>query len=795
MKTIIITLLITAVSICAQNIQYNVKIIDFIKATRLDYNSAGPHLIQTDEARNRIVVANSLSSTVSVIDASTDKVTNIPVSLRSLQHLKNEAMTINKRNGIIYLIGDGGFSIINPETKKGQSFQTSAQMESIVVDESTGNAFMCSRESSNLLFFDAKQQKLSEIPWLEQTEKLQNTNSTPAPPIRKLIPFPLQNRIIAIDGLSSTLFQVNAETGQIHSSRKLPLTAGGRWHLCGFNQTSNQIYIVTETSSRKVSECCKIDALGNNDILIKLPQFTEGSGMQYHPDLDLVLIPYDNHPTVHVVDFQNSGAISEIAVPAFGNDASYLDVARSILYIGSWHKGEVHLVDIKTRKFVKKITDVGILPHMFAMTFNPRVAKLYFAIGATGVNGIFGSAIVKLDPELETWDKINLGWSPIDMIEVPYRRSFLIFNSEDEMCEVKYDGSSKIFKLPFSFPITAHNSPDGMVYLSYGPHQSYWPAVYIWGAKNGILKIDVRKQQATGQRMVMMDSSQLFDFTPKSFYDRRIPRQAQKIILDKNGVLYMTQNAWGKEPQFINILKDEVRELEIGDRIITGDTVERETTQRLMAYDESLNRLYIARTAEEDSKPGILQIISLEDKKVIKSIEVGLNPVDLIFDEQNIYIANFESNSITVINKSTFNLSEIPTEQGPFRLVKYQNQVLVINNIANSIQEVKFGSKAFKVPYNGAIDNFIEWRGKIAFTVHSSDMLNIGFFDLKSGKFEKIYKFDYPYGDLRFNSGNSAFYMNGQFGDAVYDLSKMKIDVTGSLWITDFLAGRAFIIK
>ncbi len=135
-------------------------------------------------------------------------------------------------------------------------------------------------------------------------------------------------------------------------------------------------------------------------------------------------------------------------------------------------------------------------------------------------------------------EKIRTGWLPVDLIELKEHGSFLIFNNEDEFAEVKYDGSYEIHKLPFDYAIEVIYNPDGDVYLSYGPHQSYWPTVYIWDAKNGILTINK---------------------DDLSFYDRRIPRQAHKMALDKNGVLYFTQNNWGEEEQFLGKLKDPVR--------------------------------------------------------------------------------------------------------------------------------------------------------------------------------------------------------------------------------------------
>ena len=111
----------------------------------------------------------------------------------------------------------------------------------------------------------------------------------------------------------------------------------------------------------------------------------------------------------------------------------------------------------------------------------------------------------------EKIEKIHTGWSPIDLIELKDRGSFLVFNSEDRFAEVWANGSYDMKPLPYDYPIRAAYSPEGDIYLSYGPHQSYWPTVYIWDAKNGILTIDAEDL---------------------GYYDRRIPRQAHEMALD-----------------------------------------------------------------------------------------------------------------------------------------------------------------------------------------------------------------------------------------------------------------------
>jgi DNA-binding beta-propeller fold protein YncE len=752
----------------------SVTTVDFLTSAKIAANGAGPLLVKMDAFRNRLIVANTFSSSVSIIDCGNHSVENIAVEGRALQHLKAEALTFSKKSGEIYLIGAHCFSIISPDRKTSKTIHTEAQFESIAVDEATGNVFIAGRESKELGFYAMKSQKLTMLPWLAAREDLINLNATPPPPIRKVIAAPELNWIIAVDGCTSTFFLFDGRNGSLLNSRPLKLTSGGRWHLAGYHEQSHSLYLVVETNDRRVIEAAKIDVLTGEGTVVPLPQLTEGVGITCHPDHDEVYIPYDNHATVHVVDFADNGAIHEIKIPAYGNDASAIDTKSNLLYVASWAQGEVDAIDLDARKLKKRITGLGIIPHMFTMAFNPNNNLLYFPKGATAVNGAFGAAVTALDPANEKMTKIYTGWAPVAMVEVPSRNSFLVFNSEDQFAEVHANGTYETHALPFDYPIEAVLNPDGDVYLSYGPHQSYWPVVYIWGAKNGILT---------------MNAGDL------SFYDRRIPRQAHKMVFDTTGTLYFTQNIWGKEEQFLGTLGDGVRLFDIGTRVALQDTVEREITQRILVADPERNWLYHVRVAEKDTDPSVLQVVDANAKKVIRKLPLGLTATDLAFDEKNIYIANFDSRSVSVVDKASFAVSEIATQDEPLKLCRCGDRIYVINHASNSLQEAKEKGKVYRLPYEGLPDNLFAWNGSVVITSHSSTALSIIRFEPDTEKFTLLHRQNYPYGDTRFDSGNVSFYMRGQFGDALFSITSGKTDGSGRLWVSDFLSGRLFILE
>lgn len=748
--------------------------VDFLRSAGVEINAAGPLFVAVDAARNRIIAANTLTSSISIIDAASGAVSNIALEGRTLQHLKAEALTFRRATGDIYVIGTKCVTFVSVETGAATTLPTGVQFESITVDEANGNAFLAGRESGSLALFDVTARELVMIPWLDESEALINLNQTPPPPVRKVVMDDALRRLVAVDGLTSTLYLFDA-AGELVESRPLALTSGGRWHLAGYNQDTHMLYLVTETARRRVSEAARIDIVEATDLVVKLPEYTEGVGILYNPLRDEIYIPYDNHPSVHVVDFKNRGAVTEIAIPAYGNDASAIDLEGGVLFVGSWAYGEVDLIDLDERRLLKRITDLGIIPHMFTMGFNPNDGRLYFPKGASAVNGTFGASVTVLDPVSESTSKIYTGWAPIDCIECTDRGSVLIFNSEDQFAEVRADGGYEMHRLPFDYPIRAIRSPGGNVYLSYGPHQSYWPTVYIWGAKNGILTIE---------------SGDL------GLYDRRIPRQAHELVLDDTGTLYFTQNNWGREQQFVGTLPDEVRMYESGTRLALADTVEREITQRILEYDSRTGWLYLVRIGERDDDPSILEIIDPGERKILHSIPVGMTATDLVFNDTAIFVANFDSRSVSVVDTDTWLVRDVSCDADfPLKLCAAGNDVYVVHHAAGiRVQQVTGAEQSFTFDTGMTPDNLFAWNGELVISAHDADAFALIAFDPETGAFTELHRFEYPYGETRYDTRNVSFYVRGQFGDAVFDITRGLVDSSGRLWVTDFLSGRAFIL-
>ncbi|NIM15582.1 MAG: hypothetical protein GTO45_26695 [Candidatus Aminicenantes bacterium] len=756
---------------------YQVKRVDFLADYGLNVNAAGPLMVTMDETRNRIILVNTNTSSISLIDGKDHSVTNIPVKNRVPQYLKMEALTIDKRTGNIYVIGSKSVHIVFPEKKNSVTIDTGEQYEMASVNETNGDAFLVGRESKFLAVVKLKTKKIKRFPWVDKTEKMINLNQTPPPPIRKVACDHSLQRVIAIDGYTSTFYLFSAKTGKLIKKRKIAVKGGTRWHWAGYNEKTHHLYTVIETDKREVNQALKLDVLHSSDTVVKLPGLTEGVGINYNDKRDEVYIPYDNHPSLHVVDFKNNGHVEEIKIPSYGNDASAIDRQKERIYVASWAHGEVEVVDLKTRKLIKRIKDVGIIPHMFNMAFNPNDGKLLIPVGATAVNGSFGAALTVVEPQSETMSKIYTGWSPTALVEIRAKDGFLVFNSENQAAEVliKENVNVKMFSLPCQFINNAIETRSDTIYVSHGPHQSYWPTVYIWAAKNGILGINPDTMK---------------------FYDRRIPRMAHKMVVDKNGVFYALQNNWGKEKQFLLSLPDEIRiPLFNAMRVELEDFVTRETTQRILKYDENRHWLYIVRVGETDGEPGILQIFDPETRNILLKYPCGLTPTDLVFDNNTIYIANFDSNTIAAVNKDDFSVQKLKTGQKPFKLALVNNTLYCINHNDNSLQSFQKETNTYPLPYPGKPGNLFSTGKRLIITSHTSSALYILSFHPREKSFKLVHKEVYPYGETTVDTNNTSFYVRGQFADGIFEINQIKQDKKGRLWITDYLSGKLFIFS
>jgi hypothetical protein len=267
------------------------------------------------------------------------------------------------------------------------------------------------------------------------------------------------------------------------------------------------------------------------------------------------------------------------------------------------------------------------------------------------------------------------------------------------------------------------------------------------------------------------------------------------MILDKQGILYALQNSWGSEKLFLSVFPDGIRLFAPQLRIAFEETIQRETIPRIIEYDSLENQLYIVKIGEKDDENGKLLIVNAETRALEKVIETGLTPTDLVFDNDYIYVSNFDSNTLTVVNKKTGASRSQKTDKKPLKMVIKDGDLWIINHTANSLQCLSGTPKKYKIPFKGFPNNLTTANNRLIITSHRSDAMGILAFDPEEGHFMHLHERVYPYGETTFDTNNSSFYTRGQFGDCLFDITKIRMDDQNRLWITDFLGGKLYIIN
>ena len=103
--------------------------------------------------------------------------------------------------------------------------------------------------------------------------------------------------------------------------------------------------------------------------------------------------------------------------------------------------------------------------------------------------------------------------------------------------------------------------------------------------------------------------------------------------------------------------------------------------------------------------------------------------------------------------------------------------------------------KIIKIPDGLTPDNMVRFDHFIYISAHNHETFCIYKLDTEKGSLAKLLTFSYPYGETTFDNSNTAFYLRGQFGDSIYEISNIKQGKDGKLWVTDLLSGRLFIIN
>ncbi|MCP5049566.1 MAG: hypothetical protein GY940_20520, partial [bacterium] len=205
---------------------------------------------------------------------------------------------------------------------------------------------------------------------------------------------------------------------------------------------------------------------------------------------------------------------------------------------------------------------------------------------------------------------------------------------------------------------------------------------------------------------------------------------------------------------------------------------QRETIQHALVYDREKHWLYMARLGERNVEQGIFQVYDIASGRIIFKYATGLTPAHLVFDETNVYVSNFDSDTISVINKSDFSVKAVKTREKPFKLALLNGVLYCINHNANTLQAFVDGKETgdYWIPFQGKPGNLFSTGKHLIITGHTSEALHIFSFDPAKKSVTQIHKAADPYGETTVDTTNTAFYVRGQFADGVFELNQIKQD-------------------
>ncbi len=754
-----------------------IKEFDLLKEKKFTVNAAGPLLLCSDDKNENIYIINSISSSITVFNSKSKIIKNIPTGSRTPPFLKNDSFCLNSAANKFIFTTYKSLNVLNITNLFVKNFPCSFQPESVAYSQKEETIFAASSETKKIVAVNLKKESVKEIPLFSRQEEIKNLNMTPPPPIRKIIVDDTLQKVFFFDGMENDLIVMNLNNLKIIQRLKLDLPLVKRWHKTGYDSKKHQAYFVLETDSRKVILAFRINLESFSIDKIELKGLAEGVGYAFNCQKQEVYISYDNDPYIEVVSFNKPEKKTElIAVAAYGNDALVLDGENNLLYCASWAFGEIDIVDLTSKTMVKRVKNAGILPHMFSMIFHKPDRSVYYLKGATAVNGSFGAALLKFDPQTDQITKIKYGWPLADFIKT--ENAIIAFNSEDEMAEISTNDSKIIFSnLPVEYPHKAILSPfSERIYLSFGAHQSFWPAVYIWAARNGILTLK----------------------PDKTFEERRLARLAPDFCLLDNDRLIALQNNWGEENQFLALFPDCYQEPNLGtNHHQLSEKMINETRQRILLYDKFSQWLLVLKTGETDYEQGTLSIVNAGDLKELKNIRTSRSPIDIAVSRNKIYIASIAENKVDIIEKINFTKNEVLTAREPVKIaIGANDELLILNQGANCLEVISQNKKeTFKLPCSGFPDNMeLISPETLIITSYQKNRADIIRFNLKTKKFSLLYNYEFNFGQTALNNHLNSFFIFLQFADNRLRLSQIK-NFNNDILISDYLSSKIIRIR
>jgi DNA-binding beta-propeller fold protein YncE len=777
-----------------------VKTVDFAAGLGVEANALGPQQLCADPARNRLFIACANSSAVAVlqegpfrmpsgsqwthVEAPGKGLFTIPVGTRMPRRLRAGGMKVSPATGKLYVLGERKLIVVDADKRTALTITLTGDFEAMALDGKTDVAYLAGRTCAELAVVDAAAQQIQLIPYTEAADPLPFMAASAPPPIRFPYADPAKPRVYVVDGALSRFFVIDVENRNVPVSRELELELFPRWHDAGFDPAKGRIFAVVENAGREARHALSIDINGEADAVVDLPEkHTEPAGVNSDPARGEVYIPYDNMKLVHVVAFGQDPEVVEVAMPGTGMDASVYDPRTRMLYVTGWNQAALYYVDMATRERTFTVPFFPVYPHMNSLAFNAYTRKLYVPTGSTAVNGTFGAAVTRFDTRTHDFSKVKTGWGPVSLIRKPNTENFYVFGSEDQFAEVKPDGSYTLHGLPHPYPHQAiHHRSGESVLVAYGPHSSMWPQFYIGGTRNGIFTID-RRGLVTEDRMTR--------------------RLVQGMCYDKEGQLWIFQNTWGKEAPFLMAFPETVEAWPDGGfQIPLPPKIDNECVLRLLEVDAASGLIYAGRTGNLAEDNGTVYAVDPLTRQIKATYEVGVTPTDLCIHENRVYVTNFDGNSVSVIHTDTGAIDTYEGCQGPIAVAAMDGAFVVLNHLGKSLEMIRADETGaytalFSVPLGAALPGSMlvhPRRNEIYVTAHTPDGAYLLRYDTASNQVTTLHQAPHPYGEVTFDQANAAFGVRAQWGDALFRLNEMAVDENDRLWVTDYLAGKLWIV-
>lgn len=776
--------------------------VDFLAGLGVEANALGPQQLCADPARNRLFIACANSSAVAVlqegpfrapagaqwthVEAPGKGFFTIPVGSRMPRRLRASGMKVSPATGKLYLLGERKLIVVDADKRSALTIRLTGDYEAMALDAKTDVAYLAGRTCAELAVVDAAAQKIQLIPYTEAGEALPFMAASAPPPIRFPYVDPLKPIVYVVDGVLSKFFAIDVEKRNVAASRPLPVEVFPRWHDAGFDPEQGRIFAVLENAGREARHALSIDVNGEADVKVDLPEkHTEPAGVNSDPALGEVYIPYDNMKLVHVVAFGEDPQVTAVEIPATGMDASVYDPQTRMLYVAGWNQAALYFVDMAKRERTFTVPFFPVFPHMNNMAFNAQTRVLYVPTGATAVNGTFGAAVTRFDTRTHDFSKVKTGWAPVSLIRKPDSESFYVFGAEDQFAEVKPDGSYTMHDLPHPYPHQAIYHRDGeSVLVAYGPHSSMWPQFYIGGTRNGIFKID--------RRGLVVE-------------DRMTRRLVQGMVHDKEGQLWIFQNTWGKEAPFLMAFPETVEAWPDGSfQVPLPPAIENECVLRLLELDGKSGLIYAGKTGNLRTDSGTVYALDPLAREIKATYEVGVSPTDLCIAGGEVYVTNFDSNTVSVIHSGTGTIDTYDGCQGPIAVAAHEGSFMVLNHLGKSLEVIRADESQpgvytalFSVPLGAALPGNMlvnPKRREVYITAHTPDGAYLLRYDMAKNQVTTLHQVSHPYGEVTFDHANAAFGVRAQWGDALFHLNEMALDEGGRLWVTDYLGGKLWIV-